>query len=267
MSHQAIVARLDDQAATGQKVVTLKVTGHCGHWALWAVCVGSPHLGSGKWALSSSSDATSNQVAVMWQGCGRGAAVEVIQRGERVAAAATTIVDSISCWASNAGRKTCRLRLDQTASSKRQLHFKKLMAQMRKTDGGSSAEPRPPPRVLVSADRVNFTVQSEIPVSTSAEPEASAEARAGPEAQWLSQFTNYLKHNAEQLNGGRQRGGTLPAVQALYHSSALPNALPLPSTSYARRRIVGILPNGLIGACLTSFTEVTTSCMFFRALL
>ena len=182
------------------------------------------------------------------------------------------------------------------------------MAQMRKTDGGSSAEPRPPPRVLVSADRVNFTVQSEIPVSTSADgstnaaeasqsalllamlarcvaaltphvnvcvfscltprdrqqSEASAEASASPEAQWLRQFTNYLKHNATQLNGGRQRPETLPAVQALYHSSALPNALPLPS---ARRRNLGILPNGLIGACLTSFTEVTTSCMFFCAVL
>lgn len=178
------------------------------------------------------------------------------------------------------------------------------MAQMRKTDGGSSAEPLPPSRVLVSDDRVNFTVQSEIPVSTSADgstnaaeasqsalllamlarcvaaltphvnvcvfscltprdrqqSEASAEASASPEAQWLRQFTNYLKHNATQLNGGRQRPETLPAVQALYHSSALPNALPLPST---RRRNVGILPNGLIGACLTSFTEVTTSCMFF----
>ena len=188
------------------------------------------------------------------------------------------------------------------------------MAQMRKTDGGSSAEPLPPPRVLVSDDRVNFTVQSEIPVSTSADgstnaaeasqsaklppavlamlarcaaaltphvnvcvfscltprdrqqSEASAEASASPEAQWLRQFTDYLKYNATQLNGGFRRRGpdSLPAVQALYHSSALPNALPLPS---ARRRNLGILPNGLIGACLTSFTEVTTSCMLFCAVL
>ncbi len=184
------------------------------------------------------------------------------------------------------------------------------MAQMRKTDGGSSAEPLPPSRVLVSDDRVNFTVQSEIPVSTSADgstnaaeashsagllamfarcvaaltphvnvcvfscltprdrqaqqSEASAEASAGPEAQWLRQFTDYLKYNATQLNGGFRRRGpdTLPAVQALYHSSALPNALPLPSM---RRQKVGIVPNGLIGACLTSFTEVHRVCLAFFA--
>jgi hypothetical protein len=112
--------------------------------------------------------------------------------------------------------------------------------------------PPPPPRVLISADRVTFTVQSEISINEgffNAFADGSAD---GAEAQWLSKFTEYLSQNQAQLNQGRSSGPaeTLPAVQALYRSSSIPNARP------SMRKQLGAVSNGLVGACLTAFTEV-----------
>jgi hypothetical protein len=111
--------------------------------------------------------------------------------------------------------------------------------------------------VQLSADRVTFTVQSEISInegSFSACADASAE---GAESQWLTKFKAYLSQNNNA--GQRRRSGpaeTLPAVQALYRSSALPNSLP------SMRKQLGAVSNGLVGACLTAFTEVNYACFF-----
>ena len=113
-------------------------------------------------------------------------------------------------------------------------------------------------RLLLAADRVTFTVQKGIKIECKRGVTTSPE---DAEALWLAAFEQNLKERDTYL---RSPAATHTGVQALYHSSALPNALPLPS---ARRQNLGILPNGLIGACLTSFTEVTTSCMFFCAVL
>jgi hypothetical protein len=120
--------------------------------------------------------------------------------------------------------------------------------------------PHLPSRVQVSADRVTFTVQSEISINEglfSASADASAH---GVESQWLSKFKVYLSQNNTLLDAGQRRcsgpADTLPVVQALYRSSALPNALP------SMRKQLGSVSNGLVGACLTAFTEVNYACFF-----
>jgi hypothetical protein len=118
----------------------------------------------------------------------------------------------------------------------------------------------PLPGVQLSADRVTFTVQSEVSINKgfcSASADASAD---GAESQWLGKFKAYLSQNNTLLNAGqRRRSGpadTPPAVQALYRSSALPNSLP------SMRKQLGSVSNGLVGACLTAFTEVNYACFF-----
>ena len=132
----------------------------------------------------------------------------------------------------------------------------------------SASAPAPPPTVLLSADKVTFTVQSEIAVSNHKGagflsklteylvPTQQSESR---EAQWLSLFKSCLKQNERQTRRHTKSATAPPAVQAFYHSSVLP----LPMTSGR----LGPVSNGLVSACLVSFTEVTHPGSFVRVVL
>jgi hypothetical protein len=114
----------------------------------------------------------------------------------------------------------------------------------------------------MSADRVTFTVQSEISINQGHLDTSADSSAGGSEAQWLGQFSAYLSQNDAQLNHQQRRGSQTvppPAVQALYHSCALANARPS-----MRKQLddVSLISNGLVAACLTAFTEVNYNCPF-----
>jgi hypothetical protein len=122
--------------------------------------------------------------------------------------------------------------------------------------------PPPPSRVIMSADRVTFTVQSEISINQGHFNASADSSAGGSEAQWLGQFSAYLSQNDAQLNHQQRRGSQTvppPAVQALYHSCALANARPS-----MRNQLddVSLISNGLVAACLAAFTEVNYNCPF-----
>jgi hypothetical protein len=139
----------------------------------------------------------------------------------------------------------------------------------------SASAPAPSPTVLLSADKVTFTVQSEIAVSNHKGDERSThrpgftskvleflvpgQQSESREAQWLSIFTRCLTQNERQTRRNTDPAATPPAVQAFYHSSVLP----LPRTSGG----LGPISNGLVSACLVSFTEVTHAGSFVRVVL
>ena len=103
-------------------------------------------------------------------------------------------------------------------------------------------------RLLLSADRVTFTVQKGITIEPGKPPVAD-----DIEDQWLRMFQRNLVGAQEKI-GVQGSSAAHNGIQALYHSSALP----LP---YSQRELSehGRSLNGLVGACLTAFTEVRHS--------
>ena len=103
-------------------------------------------------------------------------------------------------------------------------------------------------RLLLSADRVTFTVQKGITIEPGKPPVAD-----NIEDQWLRMFQRNLVGAQEKI-GVQGSSAAHNGIQALYHSSALP----LP---YSQRELSehGRSLNGLVGACLTAFTKVRHS--------
>ena len=91
-----------------------------------------------------------------------------------------------------------------------------------------------PERLLLSADRVTFTVQKGVKIEPG-HPRVADDI----ERQWLRMFQSNLE-------------GAHNGIQALYHSSALPLPYSKFSSIAEHRKSL----NGLVGACLTAFTEV-----------
>lgn len=132
---------------------------------------------------------------------------------------------------------------------------------LQSSDSSSSLAVKAKPKtrkVLVYADRVTFTVQCDVAITSAADDAENPHLRMlfewkektkaskydGPEAKWLKEFTKHVRDHDRKL----RRCPTHPAVQAFYHSSALP----LPSTTGLND--LGD-SNGLIGACLMAFTR------------
>ena len=108
-------------------------------------------------------------------------------------------------------------------------------------------------RLLLSADRVTFTVQKGITIEPGKPPVAD-----DIEDQWLRMFHRNLVRAQEKI-GVQGSSAAHNGIQALYHSSALP--LPYSQRSGFRGELSehGRSLNGLVGACLTAFTEVRHS--------
>jgi hypothetical protein len=139
---------------------------------------------------------------------------------------------------------------------------------MSKVKSAAAAAPPSPPKVLLSADRVTFTVESGIKIGSreTMHSKQTALASDGPEALWLKEFTQYVRTDHRQRESPESRRidwakfgkpgykpWTPPEVQAFYHSSVLP----LPS----EKGIPGDNSNGLVCACLLAFKEVGTYAM------
>jgi hypothetical protein len=109
--------------------------------------------------------------------------------------------------------------------------------------------PPPTPRVDVSDDRVTFTVQHEIRITTEKSHPSSA---ALSENQWLSTFAATLALRDKEANSGAwgAPAAAPPSIQALYHSSVLP--IPCSNAKLGFQTV----SNGLVSACLTAFTQV-----------
>ena len=106
-------------------------------------------------------------------------------------------------------------------------------------------------RLLLSADRVTFTVQKGIKIECKRGVTTSPE---DAEALWLAAFEQNLNERDSDL---RSPAATHTGVQALYHSSALPlPCLEMDTGGISSGR--GPL-SGLVGACLVAFTEVRHS--------
>ena len=132
------------------------------------------------------------------------------------------------------------------------------MSQDSEVKSAAAAAPLPPPIVLLSADRVTFTVESGIIISSRGSSPSSKSAPAS--SIWLKEFNESIRadRRIDRAKFFSQPGykappaWTPPEVQAFYHSSVLP----LPST----RRTLGDNSNGLVCACLSAFTEVSEAC-------
>ena len=102
-------------------------------------------------------------------------------------------------------------------------------------------------RLLLSADRVTFTVQKGIKIEPGKPPVAD-----DIEDQWLCMFQRNLLRAQEKI-GVQGSSAAHNGIQALYHSSALPLPYSQRSSELSEH---GRSLNGLVGACLTAFTEV-----------
>ena len=105
-------------------------------------------------------------------------------------------------------------------------------------------------RLLLSADRVTFTVQKGITIEPGKPPVAD-----NIEDQWLCMFQRNLVGAQEKI-GVQGSSAAHNGIQALYHSSALPLPYSQHSSELSDH---GRSLNGLVGACLTAFTEVRHS--------
>lgn len=103
--------------------------------------------------------------------------------------------------------------------------------------------------LLPSADRVTFTVQKGVEIEPGNPPVTD-----DIEEQWLCMFQSNLLGAQEKI-GVKGSTAAHNGIQALYHSSALPLPYSKRSSLSEHRRSL----NGLVGACLTAFTEVRHS--------
>ena len=81
---------------------------------------------------------------------------------------------------------------------------------MSKVKSAAAAAPPSPPKVPLSADRVTFTVESGIKISSreTMHSKQTAPASDGPEALWLKEFTQYIRTDHRQRESPERRSVT-----------------------------------------------------------
>ena len=97
-------------------------------------------------------------------------------------------------------------------------------------------------------ESVTFTVERGIAIECKPNPSAS-----DIPSQWLSIFANNLAQRdtlTNRVSSWNAPDATPPAIQALYHSAALP--LPCDNARLGFQTV----SNGLVSACLIAFTQV-----------